>query len=365
MSSFRPDKHSFTLILSSSAPFVGEFASEKFLLTHAWKTFDAGWQEFDPGSRYSRNFFALTFCERECSSDEVNKNPPPHYSYVGDYFCVLLSIYFGKRFDNHGFLLDHGHYCLPNIPAPQPLKSHIALPFTERPRKDLGIPLNFDEAKLLLPILDRIFAEVDGNGTLSKDLLLSFTAGRFYQQALQQYDSDPELAFLSLVNAGEVLVRGLVFTTEELQDEMRTSLLREIDVRLGPETAAIIRKKFFGQISRRFRKGLSRLLNESFYQGSEAKLPFSRLTSQKMERHMKAAYSLRSQFLHAGTRFGSWVSFVHQGAEVSIGTPAYGDAGWKRLLAAVPTLNGLERVIRFALLRYIHQRVSRLHVSLD
>jgi len=214
-------------------------------------------------------------------------------------------------------------------------------------------------------ILEQVFDEVDETRQLSQDLLLAFTAGRFYQQALQQYDSDPELAFLSLINAGEVLVSGLQFTENELGDEQLTVLLGEIDAQLSPGTASALRKKLFGQISRRFRKGLSKSLNENFYLGSESAEAFLRFTSENVEKHLKAAYSLRSQFLHAGTRFGNWVSTDYQGSEIFIGTPAFGDSEWKKLIAAIPTLGGLERVIRFSILRFIHQRISPLHVSLD
>jgi hypothetical protein len=365
LNSFHPNKLSFTLILSSPAHFVAECGSEKFFLTHAWRTFGAGLQDFDLGKRYSRNFFALTFRERERSGVEDKERQPPHYSYVGDYFSIFLSLYFGKRFENHGFLLDHGHYCLPNVQPPQPLKSHAAPPFTANPRKDLNIPLRFDEATPLIPLLDQVFVEVHGTGQLSQDLLLAFTAGRFYQQALQQYDSDPELSFLSLVNAGEVLVSGWPLTETDLTDEDLTAMIAEIDMKLSAETALALKKKFFGQISRKFRKGLSKSLNEHFYLGSESTEEFLCLKPENVEKHLKAAYALRSRFLHAGARFGNWVSLDYQGAEISIGTPAVGDPEWKKLISAIPTLGGLERVIRFAVLRFIHQRISPLHAWLD
>ena len=247
----------------------------------------------------------------------------------------------------------------------QPRKAHGTLPFTSNARKDLGIPLRFDEAQPLVPILDRIFAEVNGTGSLSKDLNLAFTAGRFYQQALQQYDSDTELAFLSLVNAGEVLVSGLKFTKAELRDDKLTAMLAEIDRCVKPETAAELKERFFRQISRRFRKGLTKSLNANFYSGSESAKDFLRLKPENIEKHLRAAYDLRSTFLHAGTRFGVWVLSDGEGSETSIGTPAYGDSDWKKLIAAIPTLNGLERVIRFALLRFIHKRISSLNQLLD
>ncbi|HEX8313108.1 MAG TPA: hypothetical protein VF614_17415, partial [Chthoniobacteraceae bacterium] len=259
----------------------------------------------------------------------------------------------------------HGHYCLPHVEPPQPRKALDALPFTSNVRKDLGIPLRLDAAEPIVPIFDSIFAHVNETGSLSDGLNLVFTAGRFYQQALQQYDSDPELAFLSLVNAGEVLVSGLTFTTAELQDKELTAQLAEIDEKLDPELAADIRAKFFGQISRRFRRGLAKLLNAAFYAGSESTNDLYRLQPETIEKHLRAAYDLRSKFLHAGTRFGGWVKSPVQGAETSIGTPAFGTADWKKLITAIPTLGGLERVIRFALMRFIHQRISPICPLLD
>jgi hypothetical protein len=226
-----------------------------------------------------------------------------------------------------------------------------------------------DAAAPIGPILDRIFGDVtrdvNRTGSLSDDLVLVFTAGRFYQQALQLWDTDPEFAFLNLVNAGEVLVSGIDFDPSELEDESLTLLLSEIDARLEPATAQKLRGKFFGQISRRFRKGLAKLLNTPFYSGGESSRDFLCLTPDNIEKHLKAAYSLRSRFLHVGTRFGSWVAFSPDGAEISLGPSAYGDTEWKKLTALVPTLTGLERVIRFCLLRFIHQRTSPIHPLLD
>lgn len=360
MSIPRPDKYGFTLILSSPAHFIAEFESERFRLTHAWPTFGAGAHAFDPFSRYSRNFFALTFTERERSPQEEQKRMPPAYSFVGDYFCVFLSLYFGKRFENHGFLLDHGHYTLPNIQAPRPRKQS-ELAFSSNPRKDLNIELSFEQAAVLIPILDRVFEVVDGADTISDDINTAYTAGRFYQQALQLYEDDAELSFLSLVNAGEVLVSSVIFNEDELKDEQTDTMLVEIEEKLTSDTATKLKKMLFGQISRRFRVGLAKLLNETFYNGSECTNDFLKLKPESILKHLKAAYAVRSQFLHSGTRFGQWVLSLEGGSEIMVGVPAYGSSDWKKLISNIPTLYGLERVIRFCLLRFIHQRISRIH----
>lgn len=355
------DKFTYKIALSSPAHFSGEMRTDSFWLTHAWpRTMDM----FDPTERFHRSFFVLTFRERELSNEEEKKRQPPWYEYVGDYFCALLSAYFGKRFDNLGFVQSHGIHRLPDIQPPKLRKLVDALPTSSKPRKDLGIKLELHTALPLLPMLDAIVLEINENKPLSVDLELALAAGRFYLQALQLFESDPELAFLSLVSAGEVLVGGLDFSRDGVYDNDTEELIVEIKEKLGDAKAEKIRQLF--KVSRKFRVGLRKLVNTAFFEGSESQDAFYRLTPDEFEMRIAAAYELRSKFLHKGTRFGVWVTiFDHQNADVSIGPPAYGDAEWKKLISRVPTLVGMERVIRFCLLRFMHQKVSRLHEKLD
>ena len=320
---------------------------------------------FDPSARFHRSFFVLTFRERELPDEEEKKRQPPWYDFVGDYFCVLLSAYFGKRFDNLGFIQSNGIHCIPDIQPPKLRKLMDALPVSSKPRKDLGIKLELHEAKQLLPILDAVFLEINEKKSVLPELELAFTAGRFYLQALQLFESDSELAFLSLVNAGEVLVSGLQFSENETYDRDTQDLLAEIKEKLGDAKAEKVRDRFF-QIRRKFRVGLSKLVNESFFEGSESQEEFFKFKPEDFDVRMAAAYDLRSNFLHAGKKFGTWVEIMgHRNTDVSIGTPAYGDAEWKKLISRIPTLVGMERVIRFCLLRFLHQKVSPLHGKLN
>jgi len=107
-------------------------------------------------------------------------------------------------------------------------------------------------------------------------------------------------------------------------------------------------------------------VNESFFEGSESQQELFKLKPNDFDVRMAAAYDLRSHFLHAGKTFGVWVtSLANSNAEVGLGAPAYGDAEWKKLIARAPTLVGMERVIRFCLLRFLHQKVSFLHEKLQ
>jgi len=359
------DKFTYKIALSSPAHFSGDMTSDSFCLTHAWPLHKNNMDIFDDSGRFGRSFFVLTFRERELPEDEEKNRQPPHYDFVGDFFCVLLSAYFGKRFDNLGFFQSHGIHCIPDIQPPKLRKLTDALPVSSKPRKDLDIKLELHASKPLLPILEAVFLEINEKKPVAKELELAFAAGRFYLQALQLFESDAELAFLSLVSAGEVLISGLDFSENEIYDGETQELLLEIKEKMGEAKSEKVRDRFF-QIRRRFRIGLAKLVNKAFFEGSESRDEFSKFKQDEFDMRIAAAYDLRSNFLHAGKRFGVWVETMgHMNAEVSIGMPAYGDAEWKKLISRIPTLVGMERVIRFCLLRFLHQRVSPLHEKLN
>lgn len=216
-----------------------------------------------------------------------------------------------------------------------------------------------------MPILEAVFLEINEKVRVSPKLELAFAAGRFYLQALQLFESDPELAFLALVNAGEVIASGLEFSEEEIYDAETRELLAEVNEKLGDAKAEKVRERFF-QIRRRFRICLCKLVNTAFFAGSESQDDLFRFKAEDFGTRITVAYDLRSIFLHAGKTFGGWVTALdYRNAEISIGTPAYGDAEWKKLISRIPTLVGMERVIRFCLLRFLHQEVSPLHEKLN
>jgi len=239
------DKFTYKLALSSPAHFTGQMLTDSFWLAHAHPLHKNNIEMFDISGRFSRHFFVLTFRERELSEEEERKRHPPYYGYVGDYFCVFLSVYFGKRFDNLGFFQTNGRHSIPDIQPPRLRKLPDALTTSSKPRKDLGIQLELHGAKPLLPILEAILPEINEQKSVPRDLELAYAAGRFYLQALQLCESDPEHAFLSLINAGEVIISGLEYADDELYDQETQELLVEIEQTLGSAKAKRVRDRFF------------------------------------------------------------------------------------------------------------------------
>lgn len=272
----------------------------------------------------------------------------PDYSAIGDVFSIYLSILYGKRFDNHGLVESLGNFWLPNY---LPFGNYNPiLPFNSRkPRPDLEIPLSLHEIKRIAPLLH----EGQVNSRFERFLM---SAGRFYVHALQHAESQPEIAFLDLITCGEILSNFFDYDQDDLLDEqIKVDLVRIAEqIEGGDLIVGRIRNQLF-QIKRKFTKTILGLLNPYFFQQSEAKNSWDSLKESDILDRIKAAYDLRSQYVHTGVDFGKWVEPLRNfNNEVQIGTPIIEDTELKKILVRSPTLIGMERIMRFCLLRFIH-----------
>ncbi len=304
-------------------------------------------------------------------SDEKRERKPtkaeilPTYNYVADVFCVFLSIFFGKRFDNHGQMQSHGSFYLPHTSSLSEIAQQSLSVFSHKPRKDLGIELNLSNLRLLGKILHSVFDEIVAGKPILENVELLFAAGKFYLQALELVENDPEIAFVNLVTAGEVLSNGLKFNDWELFDDELRSVLETIKEKAGQENYCAIKRRMH-QVRRKFCLTLSRLLNDNFFTGSESKIPFYDLKMEDIESRLKAAYDLRSRYLHTGARFSVWVQpNCNTFADVQIGQPLVKPADWQKILAKTPTFIGLERIVRYSLLRFIHLHITPIDERLN
>jgi hypothetical protein len=107
-------------------------------------------------------------------------------------------------------------------------------------------------------------------------------------------------------------------------------------------------------IKRRFVQTITRFVDHSFFDRSESRDHFGRLSSESFEKTVGAAYDLRSKYVHTGVPFGRWVSLRVAGSntEMQVGRPVVSDKDLGDILARAPTLVGLERILRYCLLRF-------------
>ena len=265
-----------------------------------------------------------------------------------------LSIYFGKLFDSHGLIEGGGLFHVPEMRPSFTPYPHFP-PYSDTQRVDATTELNFANCGWLARWL---------NASDTEAMRAVYSAGKYYLRALRSFGHDATSAYVDLVMAGEILSDRHVLREEELYDADLLAVLK----RLSEDDAKLIKKRLF-QVRRRFSAGLSSHLNERFFARTEAKGPPAqpaRLTSSDIEKRLKAAYDVRSQYVHTGRTFGEHPRSIQNWRnEIPFGSPVTGNEALDEALAWAPTFLGLERVIRFGLLRMAHKEVGPLHTDLD
>lgn len=342
----RPDKTIQKLIISSTSRFVGEYESESLLITHAWQqgreNSSIGLEE----NPYCRNYYAVVF--KTTPSEEKAGVVIPDYTYIGDFLCIYLSILFGKRFDNHGLMEGSGYFKLPNVGMNRPIAFSRIGTNNHLPRKDLEIELNFDKVKLIEKLL---YGDVAEN---IKNIIIS--AGRFYLRSLRIFEEEPELAFLDLITCGEILSNFNTYSDEELFDPRLITIFQQIESKIdkGESISSDLKQRLF-QVKRKYTLTICNLLNDYFFTNSESTELFASLSRDKIEQRVKASYDLRSKYVHTGISFGKWLlPHTIMNEEICLGTPVGLSHELTKLIVKTPTFIGMERIMRFCLLRFIH-----------
>jgi hypothetical protein len=272
----------------------------------------------------------------------------PDYSLLADELCNYLSLLFGKRVDCHGLIEGSGFFGLPDLTLMSTVCEPTLPQNSRKPRADFSTELDFVQCARIQSLFE--FRHVDSH-------FFSFfrTATKFYAQAHRVWERDAETAYLNLVTAGEVLSNFYKFDKTDLLDEDLKELIKTVQqcVPNGDEIAGKLIKKWLG-IKKRFVKAIVDLVTPEFFECTESTTDHEKFRSNDFESSIKAAYDLRSKHLHTGKAFGFWVSRRTNGSneEVQAGRPDESDKEFAKVLERAPTLVGLERIIRFCLLKF-------------
>ena len=274
--------------------------------------------------------------------------------WVGQSVCDVLSVLYGKRFDSHGLVQSGRIFWVPDLSL-YSSSSHPKLPFnSHRSRTTAPVALNLDQA-----------ATVDGWLVPSIDdpeKRLIQTACGFYARALRNAERDVEVAYLHLITAGEVLTGLDDYRVEELFDERTLKDVEKVRKHLG-ETVA---NRFTGRmraVRRRFAKSLHSSLDDDFYAAGQADNENRKhflaegmtdldRKSFDMVKCLESAYDVRSRYVHSGTPFEFPVSPRMLGcSDLTLGRPVLEDRKFAKTLEKSPTFCGLERILRYCLLK--------------
>jgi hypothetical protein len=270
----------------------------------------------------------------------------PDYSRGGELMCGMLAVLFGKRFDFHGMTQGSGHFQVPEMAAFSQLCDPRLPQNTHRPRTDFGVELDLGELVRIEPLA--LF-----DGSVAEEIWKPFhSAAKFYLQALQTVERDPEVAYLHLISSLEILAGNFDYPKEELWDADLAALLEEIRAGMkdGARVAERVASRLY-QVKRAFVRTVTDLIDDQFFYGSDVSVPAYALQQVEFEKSIAAAYDLRSLYVHTGSPFGRWIDWPDQ--ERPLGKPVLNDKSLRKALERAPTYQGLERVTRYCLIRFL------------
>jgi Apea-like HEPN len=367
-SPLKPPETIGRLLISSPTRFTGEFGNDEVLITHAWDTENAHYSLGHQEGPYTRHYFVVSLAQEPFDRKTIVIPTRPQAEATCDAICIAMTVLFGKRFEMHGSLQVGGSFYRPPFGASRPLVNVKSPPYNFKPRVDLEIPLMLNHFDKVLPILAGYSAEQPVPSTF-------FAAARFYHRFMMGFDTEPEVAFLDLITALEIISNNMEFTEAELYDPATLSELEAIKEKIGEKVSKKIKERLY-QVKRKYLLAVHRLLTESFFTVTEAeehegKFHLEPRTSPMFKdgksemtflRRIKAAYDLRSKYVHGGSKFGWGVA---QRGETHGGKPSIRDKEVEDLVYLAPTMYGMERIVRYCLLRYVHLRGFPIDPKLD
>ncbi|MFC6673179.1 hypothetical protein [Marinobacterium aestuariivivens] len=342
----RPDETIHKILISTTSRMVGEFVSDEILICHAWQNFtnSSGTIRMEENP-VSRSGFIIAF-----QTEPHNKESGiviPDYSPVGEVVCSYLSVLFGKRFDCHGLVEGSGFYNTPDLLAYSSI-CNPKLPFnTHKQRGCFKIPLNLSSFSPLSKILTGSDIDPAFQSKLN-------AACKFYMQALQNVEYEPEVAYLHLITSGEILAGFFEYKKEEVLDQQILDVLNIIEGGLenGQKISRQLSNRLLG-IKRSFVKSLCSLVDQRFFESRESEVEFGCFKPDFIERNIGAAYDLRSKYVHTGVPFGNWIQPRGHHTDLQCGRPVVSDKDFSKILEKAPTFLGLERFIRYCLLNFM------------
>jgi len=341
-----PDETVERTLISSTSRFVAEYKADGIAVTHSWPGFDnpSGPLRMQEGP-LSRSAFMLSFTVPEVP--RLAGVMIPNYEATGERACSLLSLLYGKRFDSHGSVESHGNFWLPHLEQFNSFCNPKLPQNDHSPRSDIVVPLDLRQIARIAPLLT-------GQVTDSARAVALNGAAKFYHQALQNGESDPEVAYLHLITAGEILANTHHPESTDYLDGGVREILDQVKLCVpNGENAAKILASGMRQIKRRFRLAVEDLIDEQFFSPTKHESDWKKLNKNDFVKRLSAAYDIRSRYVHTGVSFGLWIAPRYDSLqEVQLGKPIVNDAELAKLLHLAPTYIGLERVIRYCLIRF-------------
>jgi len=353
MNNLRPNPRTYKILLSSPTKLKERYSEDNLLI-----------ESVNPSTLGSQNrhYYMLVF---DFITESENNIIIDTHAEIGDYFCIALSVLYGKRFDNHGTVEGSGFFWIPNYQdlVTSPFYKHYPV-YTNSPRQDVSMELDLNNFSAVSKFISK-----PENQKLWDCF---FNAAKFYLSSIKSIESDLAKAYLDLITCGEILSSYYEYREEELYDSSLLELFQKLEQNnISDKDISLIKKRLY-QVKRKFVLTLSKLItNTSFFEKTESIVEDARLTVDNFEKSIKSAYDIRSKYVHGGFQLLPWIDIYGRRedflSEVRIPyiIPDTDDSELKKLLVTVPNYVGLERIIRFALLRFLHTNDIYIHSDLN
>ncbi|BAZ49889.1 hypothetical protein NIES4103_25020 [Nostoc sp. NIES-4103] len=351
-------------LISSPAKFSGEYEDGELLIAPSYPSMrNEALHTIQRLNEFNQNHISRYYyvCVFNFLPEPDQQIIIPDNSYVSDILSIALAIYYGKRFDNHGILESCGLFWMPNVEPIFPSSNYYIGINNNYPRKDLEIPLILNNCKSIIKFI------LTRNDQYEKLQRYFLAAGKFYLNSLQIMEQDIEQAYLNLITCGEILSNFYDYTENEIYDDN----LKEIFMRLAclaQDSDIKQLKNRLYQVKKKFTLTIIRLLNKTFFAQTESDDENTKLQEEFIDKNIKAAYDIRSKYVHTGQSFKAYIEQRYKsinevprpGLE-----PNVTDKELKAIFKRIPSYIGLERIMRFALLRFIHTNGIYIHQGLD
>jgi len=197
------------------------------------------------------------------------------------------------------------------------------------------------------------FQKVEGlRSALHQPFILSV---KLYQQALALIEDSPDIAYLNLVSAIEVLsgefdVGPVTLADRDSKLALLVARIPDEDLRRDIERRSLELERFIG---RRFVRFILDHVEEDFWDHAD-RPEMGRVESDNLPKLLKRVYAFRSKALHSGEPFPAFVLRPPlMGAEIPFGFSfAQGERQWDEK-DYIPYAHFFERLIQHVLLNFL------------
>lgn len=341
-------------LISSTSKLTGYYEDDSLLISKAYQADNSSARESE--NHFSRSYYIISF-HTPNMLDEKDIIIPDISS---EFFLVALSVLYGKRFDEHGAIEKFGYHQVPVLPVESPINEYKIGFNNHQKRANLAIDLDLKYFEKISPLFNPSIVD-------EKVKSIFLAAGSFYLHSIQRYETHPDSAYLDLITCGEILSNFYNYEEKELYDLDLLNIFQKISLLPDGEKDLKNLKKRFAQISKKFKLTLLDLLTEDFYMNNEVNDPHNYnfkdtiLTYEKRKKNITNAYNLRSKYVHTGRSFSKILNMLdweHMPDNITLPQIVNPSKEQKEFLNSIknaPTYKGLERMLRFCLLKFLEK----------